>query len=235
MDADVINALKTHAAREYPRECCGLVVSVDGDRRYWPCRNTASDDGHFAIDLSDYAAAEDAGQVLAVCHSHPNASPEPSDADRTMCEVTGLPWIVVNHPVGTVAEFGPIGWEAPLVGRTFVHGVHDCYSLIRDYYARELKLELPDFEREERWWDKGQDLYRRFFAQAGFSAVETSALEPNDVILMRIRSEDPNHGAVYLGQNRMLQHMMDRLSERTIYGGWYRRKTTHVLRHRNFL
>lgn len=233
MDDRIIAALRDHAARESPRECCGLVVRRGKTDSYMPCRNIAGSDAEFAIDPQDWAAVEDGGEIVAVCHSHPFASPQPSDADRSMCEITRLPWLIVNHPVGDVVAFVPEGYRAPLVGRQFVHGVHDCYSLIRDYYAWELGVELPDFERAERWWAHGGDLYRTHFAVAGFEAVEVVDLEPHDVILMQVRANVPNHGAIYLGGGRILQHLMGKLSGRTIYGGWYQRCTTHVLRHRS--
>lgn len=232
MDDGIVAALRAHAAREAPRECCGVVVRIGRRDHYRACRNLAGSDAEFAIDPRDWAAAEDAGEIVAVCHSHPFASAEPSPADRTSCEVTALPWLIVSHPGGEVRALTPEGYRAPLVGRRFVHGVHDCYSLIRDFYAWELGIELPDFERGERWWEKGGDLYRDGFSAAGFAPVETSALRPHDVILMQIAAPVPNHGAVYIGDGKILQHLMNKLSGRTIYGGWYQRCTTHILRHR---
>lgn len=232
MDDRIVAALRAHAAREAPRECCGVVVRIGLKDYYRPCRNAAGLDAEFAIAPADWAAAEDEGEIVAVCHSHPFASAQPSPADRSMCETTGLPWLIVSHPAGEVCAFVPTGYRAPLVGRSFVHGVHDCYALVRDYYAWELGIALPDFERPERWWERGGDLYRQHFTEAGFAAVETSALQAGDLIVMRIGAPVPNHGAVYLGDGKILQHLMHKLSARTIYGGWYQRCTTHVLRHR---
>jgi cell wall-associated NlpC family hydrolase len=48
---------------------------------------------------------------------------------------------------------------APLVGRQFAHGVLDCYSLVRDFHARELGIPLSEYERQDDWWSHGQDLY----------------------------------------------------------------------------
>ncbi|MFP3822548.1 C40 family peptidase, partial [Bacillus sp. SIMBA_008] len=73
----------THAAAEYPRECCGLVIAGADGERYIPCRNTAATPSeHFRLPAEDYAAAEDQGRVLALVHSHPNAPAVPSDADK---------------------------------------------------------------------------------------------------------------------------------------------------------
>ncbi|KLB50036.1 Mov34/MPN/PAD-1 family protein, partial [Xanthomonas euvesicatoria] len=86
----------------------------------------------------DYAAAEDAGQIVALVHSHPNASAHASDADKAMCEASGLTWHIISvgqvdgvPECGEVQTIQPSGYVAPLVGRQFAHGVLDCYTLVR--------------------------------------------------------------------------------------------------------
>ena len=95
--------------------------------------------------------------------------------------------------VEEVHQFAPTGWQAPLLGRQFFHGVLDCYTLVRDWYSREAGIELPDFERADDWWNQGQDLYMEQFAQAGFSRIPDAAqILPGDVILMAVRSPVAN-------------------------------------------
>lgn len=227
-------AIRAHAAQEYPRESCGLVVVVKGKQRYVPVRNIADRDEHFVMHPDDQAAAEDAGEVVLVVHSHPNLPPVPSEADRVGCEASKLPWLIVNWPTGSVHQFTPSGYVPPLYGRNFHHGVLDCYTFIRQYYQQELGLVLPDFDRPSEWWLKGQNLYLDGFASAGFVQV-SGPPRKHDGLLMRLASPVPNHGAVYLGDGLIGQHVMNRLSSRDVYGGWYEKITTHVLRHRSLM
>ena len=226
--------IRAHAARDFPREACGLVVVAKGRRRYVPCRNIAEKDGDFVLHPEDWAAAEDAGTVAMVVHSHPNLPPRPSQADRVGCERSGLPWLIVSWPSGALHEFAPSGYRAPLVGRSFAIGVLDCWSLIRDYYAETLSIALPDFPREDRWWEKGHDLYTRHHLEAGFGIV-AGAPRAHDLIVMQIGSRDPSHGAIYLADGSILHHLAGRLSSRDVYGGWYRKVTRHVMRHRSLM
>lgn len=231
MDDVILAAIRAHAAQEAPRECCGLIVVERGRERYRACRNVSAGPSEFEIKAEDWADAEDAGAIVAVVHSHPFRGPDPSQADLVGCERSGVPWLIVNHPIGHWKEIRPSGYRAPLVGRTFTHGVLDCYSLIRDYYRETLRIDLPDFPRREQWWKDGGDLYRDNFARAGF-APATGLLE-HDVILMQIASPVPNHAGVYLGRQVILQHLEGRLSSRDIYGGWFQKVTTNVIRHRD--
>lgn len=237
-----------HARSEAPREACGFLVQAAGDDEiYVSSRNTAPDPTqHFVTHKEDYLAAAARGKIIAVCHSHPDAPCTPSPSDRDACTASALPWYILSLPSGAMTRLEPGTARAPLVGRSFVHGVHDCYAIIRDYYAgvpleqqshagSGLSIELPDFPRDYEWWNQqGQNLYLDNFGDAGFVVVGDGP-QRHDVILMQVRGTGvPNHAAVYLGDGRMLHHLAgkERLSERVIYGGTWATLTTHVLRHR---
>jgi len=148
--ADELRAeIMQHAKAEDPRECCGLVAVVKGRQRYFPCRNIAqTPDEHFVLD--GWHEVEDKGEVVAVVHSHPKTNPAPSTADRVACEKSELPWFVVNPKTEGWGYCEPEGFELPYVGREFVHGVVDCYTLVRDWYAREYGIQLRDYDRRDR-------------------------------------------------------------------------------------
>lgn len=142
-----------------------------------------------------------------------------------------MPWHIVTWPNGEWVYLEPTGYEAPLIGRHWSHGVLDCYSIIRDWYRLERGITLPDFERADEWWHKGQNLYVENFKAAGFTSVPMEELQPGDVLLMQVASRVSNHGAVYLGNNIMLHHLHRRLSCRAVFDGYYRKHCTMVLRY----
>lgn len=242
-----LEAIEAHATAEYPREACGLIVVVKGRERYWPCRNLAAKPGeHFRLDPDDYAAAEDAGAVTTIVHSHPDEAAAPSEADRVQCEAHGLPWLIVAVHGGKVAgsaQIEPCGYQAPLVGRRWSHGILDCWALCRDWYARERGIELPDPPRADDWWNDGHsDLYAEPALEAvGFRTVGRSGdlhmaeWRAGDLILMQIRSRNlvPNHAGIYLGDGQMLHHLHGRLSSRDVFGGYWLETTTRVMRHKD--
>jgi len=194
---------------------------------------------HFKITGEDRADAEDMGDVVACVHSHPGYPARPSEADKVMCEASGLRFHIVHVSVpdgatepatGELATLDPQGYQAPYTQRQFVHGVMDCYALVRDYYQRDLGIELPNYERDDLWWENGQNLYLDNFTDAG--CVRVTDLQPGDIILMQVRSKVPNHAGVYLGDGLILHHVYNRLSSRDVYDGYWQDVTVAYLRHR---
>jgi proteasome lid subunit RPN8/RPN11 len=226
------NKIIRHGEAEYPREACGVVIMVNDLFDYVPCQNIAPN-GHdnFTICPIDFAAAEDSGKVIAIVHTHPNASATPSQADLVGCEKSQIPWIICSIPTCDFQYIEPKGYSPDLVGRVFSHGVLDCYTLIRDYYRQRLDIVIPDFERVDGWWESGKNIYVENFAKAGFRRIIDQPIKEHDVLLMQIQAPVSNHGAVFVGGDKILHHLYGRLSKHDVYGGYYAKHTTHVLRH----
>lgn len=231
LNKTVIAAAEKHARAEFPREACGLVVVKRGRRVYVPCTNSAkTPEDHFSIAPEEFAAAEGKGEVVGVFHSHPNASAEPSTADLQACNASGITWHILALPSGAWKTVEPKTTSMPLYGREFVHGSCDCYGFVRDWYAQELGIALADGTREDEWWKKGQNLYLDRYEKWGFELVKDGSLQVGDVLLMQVLSNVPNHAAIYLGGDVIGHHLYGRLSGRDVYGGYYKKHTTHVLR-----
>lgn len=222
-----------HAREEFPREACGLVVKTHaGPETYHPCANTSPDGKTFILSPQDYVKAAERGIITEVFHSHPFGTPQPSQADRVSCEYSAVPWSIVALPQETWGGCVPSGYKAPLEGREFTFGVLDCYALIKDAYQQMLNITLPDFERKDGFWLRGENLYVENFEKAGFRVVSLEAgPKPMDVLLMMLKADLPNHGALYLEGDVILHHVMDRLSTKEVWGGYWRKITTHCLRH----
>jgi proteasome lid subunit RPN8/RPN11 len=226
MQADILQ----HAKDEFPKECCGLVAVVKGRRRYFPCRNIAqTPDEHFVLD--GWHEVEDKGEIVAICHSHPKTNPAPSEADRVACEKSGLPWFIVNSNTEGWGYCEPEGFELQYVGREFVHGIVDCYTLVRDFFKREYGITLSDYHRRDQWWYNGENMYVENFAKEGFSWVPIQELQRGDLLLMNLQSPVPNHAAIYLGDQQILHHVQGRLSSRDLLGGYYLKSCDRVIRH----
>ena len=223
-----------HAKADAPNEACGLLVCIKGRERYIACKNVSTvPKDQFIIEPSDWAKAEELGDVLAVVHSHPILSPEPSGADKTACEATNLPWYICNPQTEAWVRLDPSGWKAPLIGRQYVYGVHDCWSLVRDYYL-EKGIFLRDWERPVNPEDfRLNPKFEKCYIETGFrDLLPDENLEDGDSILFAINSSGLNHMGVFLGDGQMiLHHIEGRLSSRDFYGEWLVKCTGRRLRY----
>lgn len=238
-------AIQAHAAECFPAECCGLIVN----NAYVPCRNISKHADQFEIHPNDLAAAEDLGEIQAFVHSHPNASARASELDLLQIELHQKPWVICAYPDIEFQVYEPCGYRAPLVGRNYIHGIQDCYSIVRDFYERELGVYLPDYEREDAWWEskESKSLYLDGFGEAGF--VEVNDLQYGDVMLCRVgRTEHVNHAVIWLGDNGLLKseqteacigsalilhHPYGRKSVREVFGHQWQERVVKVVRYEN--
>jgi proteasome lid subunit RPN8/RPN11 len=230
MRKNILTAIMKHAQDAYPQEACGLIIMIGRAQRYIRCSNTAENpNDNFRIAPEEYAAAEDQGEIVFIVHSHPDATSRPTPLDEAQCEESGLPWVIISWPEGDVRTIVPKG-VVPLLDRPFVHGHWDCYSLVRDWYAQERCITLPNFERTDEWWRRGENLYLKNYAAAGFYPHQ-SPLEPGDVILMQYQAPEVNHAGIYIGNGQMLHHLYGQTSRVVPYGGIWQDRTILTLRY----
>lgn len=224
--------LQINAAAEaaQPREMCGVLV----DGAFVEIKNIAEDDRSFLMCPRDLLAKTKGRKIEAIVHSHVYEQPIASDADRTGCEHTGVPWIIFSWPNATYSVIEPIGYTAPLVGREWCHGSHDCYGLLRDGFKAYTGVELPYFERSWDWWKHGENLIADQFGDAGFIQVDDD-LQHCDVLILQLRSPVPNHCALFLKPEHILHHIYGRKSSMDIYGGLYQKATVLHLRHKELI
>lgn len=222
-----------HARRETPAEACGLIAVVKGRYRYYPCKNLAVDLGYFMLDPLDYAKVESEGEIVAVFHSHPKTAANPSEADKVSCEATKLCWVICNPDLETWVQFQPTGYQAPLVGREYSYGILDCVQLWRDWYKAEYGIVFPYVSPPKNPQDWHESPFLCFYlTEWGFKEVDKQSIRYGDTLLMCLgRSQEPNHIAVYIGENQILHHLSGRLSSRDLYNDYWQRVTHSVMRY----
>ena len=214
-------ALK-HAKEQDPRESVGVLIVIKGKEQYYPCNNLSTYSQQcFILDPEDYVKADALGEITAIVHSHPVTPPSPSQADKVSCEQSGLKWHIVNPKTETWGYCEPTGYKPPLIGRQWVWGVTDCWSLVRDYYKEQHNIQLLDYQRPTTPQDfLNNPLFEQYAQRTGFRELnKDEKLKKGDVLLMSILHPTLNHVAIFLG-DEILHHLADRLSTREPYNEW---------------
>ena len=211
-----------HAKDQEPKEAVGLVLNIRGKLKYYPCNNLAITSHQcFILDPEDYVKADNAGDIVGIFHSHPVNPPAPSQADKVSCEASGLPWYIVNPTSQEWSYLEPCGYKPPLLGRQWVWGVTDCWSLVRDWYKENKNINLKDWERPltpQEFNDK--PLFEQCANDTNFRELEANErLLDGDVLLMSIMYPTLNHVALFF-QGDVIHHLTDRLSCREPYSEW---------------
>lgn len=205
-------AMQAHALAQHPREALGYLRA---DGCYVELDNVSPDAERSAYaPTGQLAALLSSGQLRALCHSHPGGPDCPSENDMRAQEELEVPFAIVSTNGQACTQ--PFAWgdqlmdEGEILGRSFRHGVDDCYALIRRWWRRERGVLLPDYARNWEWWLDGtsgeKDLYRRYFGEAGFEEADRRDPREGDVWLAAIRSNVPNHAGVYLEGGLALHH-----------------------------
>jgi adenylyltransferase/sulfurtransferase len=133
LEPDEVARIGRQAQREYPHECCGVVIARDGERRVLPFRNIqnakhAEDPVRFprTAEKAYYAHPDDIramsdlvdnkGFTLDVIyHSHPNTGAYFSETDREQAAPRSLgepAWPTATYVVVSVDQLGAQEWAA---------------------------------------------------------------------------------------------------------------------------
>ena len=228
--------IKAHALKEAPREACGLVVKIGLEPlSAVPCHNVAPfPETSFIVKPSDYLEHLEKGSLAGYYHSHPTGPNSFSQADIGMSEHSNYPIHLYSVPDDSFSVYTPNGATIPLLGRSFVFNVHDCVSLVDDYYAQKLGISFDHLERKLSDVTQGIENLFDWIKQRDLVIVQT--LKEHDIILMNFgRVSKVNHAGVYVGDNHMLHQLSKQPSAITVYGGYWEKVTMFRLRHRTMV
>tara|TARA_E500000331_G_scaffold356029_1_gene413119 strand:+ start:3372 stop:4064 length:693 start_codon:yes stop_codon:yes gene_type:complete len=220
-----------HARQQQPIEACGILAVVKGREKYFACRNIAEDpiEG-FCIDPDDWVFAEEEGEPIAIVHSHPDCSTDPSPVDLASCEYIDLPFYICNPETEQWNYFEPSGYKAPLLGRKWTWKSADCWTLVIDYFA-EKGLEVKNWERPKRSEEiLTNGIFERLIPKSNFILVDDE-IQVGDLLLHKFKGPCPDHVSVYIGDQKVIHHMYGRLSSRDLYGPYLIESTVRRYRH----
>jgi proteasome lid subunit RPN8/RPN11 len=227
--------IRKYAIAEYENDCheaCGLLLS---DGEVYPCENKSeSPQTEFVIESSAYAKLERERGVACIWHSHTNGNSKFTAADVDLINRSQKILVLYDVYTNEFYEADPSG-KTPLIGRQFLYGIYDCYSLIRDYYQQERGIEIPNYPRssDNPVWDKAEwDWIDSEYERVGFRSVKQ--LEVGDVLAMSIgrNAKGINHLAIYLGEDKFMHQLHDRKSNIDVWGGSWNSYTIKYLRYK---
>jgi proteasome lid subunit RPN8/RPN11 len=208
----------TIAMEAYPYEACAFIIQ----NKLVPVKNISSDP-HEQFELST-EDSQLAIKAQGFIHSHPDGPMYPSALDMLSQKSCNIPFGILtcttdSHSNALWLHDGLLSVQ--LEERPFVHGIYDCYSLIRAYYWQSRNIKLMDFPRDNEWWEHKENLYLDNFEKAGFRPLTSEEeMKEGDIILMNIQTDVVSHAAIYLGNGLILHHLRSRISKKDHATSW---------------
>ncbi len=219
--------IKSYSLKNPKEEICGLIT----DKEALQCNNLAEDKASFyQIDPKDYLRISLKNEIRGVFHSHISTRAALSHLDILNAEKHQIKTVIYSVPEDNFLEYEPCDFKIDYVGREFSIGKMDCYSIVKEYYEKELNIFLPDFFRDGRWIKNTPDLYESNYCAGGF--VEVDEIKKSDLLLFKFpQYKFAHHAGIYL-DNSFLHHEEGRYSTIELYAGIYKRYTHKILRHK---
>jgi len=184
----------------------------DPARRLW----LANDRGRITL------ATTQPAQLFADLAKVDQLTPQTDEALDARCAALTVPLIELEWPSGRHQLLLPGTWEtdgAPYEGRPYQLGRFDCYSLVREWMARERGIAMAPLTDSPARLANQMLTDGAFVTNPEIARWERVAIpQVGDGILFAMTQDDghtpgaPNHAGVYLGDGRFLHHFANRLS-----------------------
>lgn len=114
-------------------------------------------------------------------------------------------------------------------------GTRDCFSLVQDFYSLNFGITLTNYPRPQDWSSDSLDLIEMCYENENFEKLTdwtVKDLRPGDLLAMAIGERNPNHLAIFLGDNQILHHKAWTFSNVEPFRDFWRHVTCYILRHR---
>ena len=217
----MLEDIRSHFEDAYPREACGVVGIVKGKKRWFPCRNVAEGCEDFVMCSEDWFRIRQQADVLAIVHSHPDASSEASENDINNCNALQVPYWIFSYPEMDLNKVAPETVQNTLIGREYAFGILDCFEASRDWLIEKASITIPARAPfEDDWWERDLDYFTEERIR-GWNLVKVDEAQEHDVLVFSVEAEVGNHCGVYLGNDVFFHHAVNRLSCReSLYPFW---------------
>lgn len=213
----IISQVKEHAHREAPRESCGVVIIKRGKRSYIECKNVSDQEDHFMIDPIQFTKLSLQGDIEYIVHSHTSGN-QPSDHDIKACNAVNIPYLIYYNEYDTYRVL-ECKKRNHLIGRDYIFGEQDCFEAARDWFLAHNIIMPPRRKWLDNWWEHGYNYIANEISDWPIRQVNN--LKYGDVLALQVEGDMPNHIAIYLDNDIIYHHAVNRLSCReNMYPFW---------------
>jgi proteasome lid subunit RPN8/RPN11 len=236
MNLKIKSAIRNHALGMMPNEACGFIYTNNNTIHVLPCKNISPEPTEaFEIAEEDYIRCTHLGEVVGIYHSHSEGTAF-SEEDIERAEEWALPYFLYAIKEGEFRVYYPKEYTPSYLGRPFIWGHNDCYTIVREYYRRELNIALGDYDCDESFENsERQDILIGLEKEGFIMSTDFTNIEIGDVLLFQFSKVYPQHVGIYMGGNRFLHQPLKGQSRIEQIDGIWAQNLKAVLRHKSRL
>lgn len=214
---EIKEEIKTHALMHPSEEVCGVLYEIPDGIAVMHLPNISSEKQHsFLISPYDYLQIEKSGRkIIAVYHSHVNNNCFSEEFDIKASKSHNLPYILycirtnsfkICYPADKIESR-----YHKYLGRKFSLGTNDCFTLIKDFYDKELGINILHTSYNNLWYHENPNRIQEEGIKQGFQFLSPETKKQlHDILLFQDKSYlYPRHFGIYLGNNKFLHHPID--------------------------
>jgi proteasome lid subunit RPN8/RPN11 len=214
---DMASQVKEHAISVAPQECCGVVLIKKGKRKYYPCTNISKELDSFVIDPLEFTRLSMQGDIEFIVHSHTSGN-TPSEHDIDACNSLRIPYIIYYLETDSFDTYYHKNYNK-LIGREYMFGEQDCFEAVRDWFLTHNVVMPPRRKWLDNWWEHGYNYISNEIFD--WPVKQVKDLMYGDILALTVHGDVPNHIAVYLDDDIIYHHAVNRLSCReNMYPLW---------------
>lgn len=229
--------IKEEALKTPEMEVCGLIVLKENEYLAIPSSGFRKET--FKINPSDYLAASQLGKIVGYYHSHVE-NEDFSVIDKIVADGHKLELVMYCLRTGKFKIYSPSSFWAEYLGIPFVYGKSDCFTLIQNYYSKELNIKINNYYHEEDWSEITPNAYDKNYEKEDFVKILEGPnpgiedMRTNDCLLFRfLNIPHASHAAVFIKPFHMLHHPRNEASKVEKITKPYLSRACYVLRHKS--
>ncbi len=234
--SDFQKQIVNHAKQNPEEEVCGFIVLCeDLSVRVVPAINENPNKSEcFSISPQKFISTKLNNKILAIYHSHPKGNCFPSDRDRNASKEMGIPYLIYGLKNDSTFLYYPESYEPDeLIGRPYITGIYECTSLFKDYFIKNLNLNITEWN--ENYWlpQKDHEANRLLMniLSSRANKVTLNQLQEHDIIVFQPKRDKRFHVGIYTGNDYFIHQPMHNLSSKQILDDRWQSKIKHVYRH----
>jgi proteasome lid subunit RPN8/RPN11 len=235
IDKKIKNFIKSQASKNAPKECCGFIVEKNNNISCVNVENIAQDPvANFQISAIDFLNTKKLNDsILYIYHSHVNDDFNFSQLDISTSDNLNIPFVLYTIKNNDYKFYFPTNFKKRYIGRYFKIGENDCFTFIKEYFLKELNVNIEPIFKNYTSHIEAQTVFNKnlefnFLEKNNFFKIEKDDLNVNDLLV--ISTLFGKHFAIYIGNNKIIHQPIFGFSKIENYCNFYRRHTVLAYR-----